>query len=151
MANPKTASEKYTQYENDNFNVWSQKTNVVSREQGDLNNLPTKILTELQSTTAKSGTVAGSLNEYVLTGTFTTFTTDVSVGDILKITTTTPTVIEARVVQVASDTSLTLDKKFPEVFTGATYENLKELSLVSAINSVDDEIRRSLIRSIAMS
>jgi len=151
MANPKTASEKYTQYENDSFNIWMQKTNVLSREQGDLNNLPPKVLTELQSTTARSGTVAGIIYEYVLTGTSTTFTTDVSVGDILKITTSTPTTIEARVIQVTSDTSLTLDRKLPEVFTGATYENLKELSLVSAINSIDDDIRRSLIRSIAMS
>lgn len=151
MANPKTALEKYTQYQNDNFNVWVQKTNIVAREEGDLNNLSTNLLSELTSTTARTGTVSGNLGAYVITGVGTSFLTDVSVGDIIKITINT-TVIESRVLAVASNTSLTIENKIPINFSTQAYENLKSLNLVSAVNHVyDQEARRTLIRAIAMS
>lgn len=44
MATPKTLSEKTTIYQNDSFSIWLQKTNIVAKEQGDLNNLETLIL-----------------------------------------------------------------------------------------------------------
>ena len=85
MANPKTASEKHTQYQNDNFNVWVQKTNIVAREEGDLNSLSANLLSELQSQTTKTGTVAGTSGQYTITGTSTTFLSDYAVGDTIKI------------------------------------------------------------------
>jgi hypothetical protein len=151
MANPKTASQKYTQYQNDNFNVWVQKTNIVAREEGDLNNLSTNLLSELTSATTKTGTVSGNLGSYTITGFETTFLTDVAVGDTIKITINT-TVIESRVVAVATNTSLTIESAIPVTFSGNAYENLKSLNLVSAINAVyDGESRRTLIKAIAMS
>lgn len=151
MANPKTALEKYTQYQNDNFNVWVQKTNIVAREEGDLNNLSANLLSELTSATTRTGTVSGNLGAYVITGVGTSFLTDVSVGDIIKITINT-TVIESRVLAVASNTSLTIENKIPINFSTQAYENLKSLNLVSAVNHVyDQEARRTLIRAIAMS
>lgn len=36
---PKTTPQKTVDYENDSFEVWLQKTNVISAEQGDLNTL----------------------------------------------------------------------------------------------------------------
>lgn len=151
MANPKTASEKHTQYQNDNFNVWVQKTNIVAREEGDLNNLSANLLSELTSVTTKTGTVSGNLGSYTITGSGTTFLTDVAVGDIIKITINT-TVIESRVIAVATNISLTIENAIPVNFSGNAYENLKSLNLVSAINQVyDQETRRTLIRAIAMS
>lgn len=44
MATPKTLLEKTTQYQNDSFSIWLQKTNIVAQEQGDLNDLETLIL-----------------------------------------------------------------------------------------------------------
>jgi len=152
MANPKTASEKYARYENDSFNVWLQKTNVVSTEQGNLNNLDPSLLTEIQALTTRTGTVAGTLDGFELSGTTTFFTSDVSVGDIIRIETATPTVMERRVVSITNDTTLIVDIKFSETFSNESYENISFLSLVEAVNhTYESEIRRSLIRSIAMS
>ncbi len=151
MANPKAALEKYTQYQNDNFNVWVQKTNIVAREEGDLNNLSPNLLSELTATTIKTGTVSGVLGAYTITGIGTTFLTDVLVGNIIKITINT-TVLETRVIAVTTNTSLTIEAKIPATFSGLAYENLSSLNLVSAINNVyDSETRRTLIRAIAMS
>jgi hypothetical protein len=44
MATPKTILEKTTNYQNDSFSIWLQKTNIVAQEQGDLNDLETLIL-----------------------------------------------------------------------------------------------------------
>lgn len=151
MANPKTKLEKYTQYQNDNFNVWVQKTNIVAREGGDLNNLSANLLSELTSSTTRTGTVSGILNSNTVTGSGTAFLTDVAVGDVLKIVINT-TVLESRVVAIASNTSLTLEAKLPANFSGLAYENLQSISLVSVINSIyDNESRRILIKAIAMS
>ena len=152
MATLKTLNQKYTQYNNDSFNVWMQKTNSVSVEHGDLNNLSATLKTEISSTALKTGTVGATEDFYVLTGSGTTFTSDVSVGDIIQITTATPTVIERKVVQINSDTELLVEIKFPETFSGLSYENITIINLVSAINHIyDAEARRVLIRSIAMS
>ena len=151
MANPKTSLEKYTQYQNDNFNVWVQKTNIVAREGGDLNNLSQTLLSEVVASSLKEGTVSGIQGAYVISGTNTKFLSDVSVGDIIKITINT-TVIESRVVAIGSDTSLTIENKIPLTFSNQNYENLQPINLVSAINHVyDNETRRTLIRAIAMS
>lgn len=151
MANPKTKLEKYTQYQNDNFNVWVQKTNIVAREGGDLNNLSATLLGELTASTARVGTVSGNLNSNTVTGSGTTFLSSVSVGDVIKIVIST-TVLESRVVAVASNTSLTIETKIPANFSGLAYENLQSINLVSVINSIyDNEARRILIKAIAMS
>jgi hypothetical protein len=42
---PKTPQQKTVNFENDSFEVWLQKTNVISSEQGDLNALHTDIYT----------------------------------------------------------------------------------------------------------
>jgi len=150
MADPKTNIEKYTQYE-DNFNVWVQKTNIAAREEGDLNDLSSTLLSQLTSATARVGTVSGNINSYTITGSGTFFQSNVEVGDIIKITINT-TVIESRVVAIGSNTSLTIETKIPATFSNLAYENLKSISLVNAINTIyDDESRRILIRAIAMS
>lgn len=42
---PKTPQQKTVNFENDSFEVWLQKTNVISSEQGDLNALHPEIYT----------------------------------------------------------------------------------------------------------
>ena len=151
MANPKTKLEKYTQYQNDNFNVWVQKTNIVAREEGDLNNLSATLLSQLTASSTRTGTVSGTLNSNTITGSGTAFLTQVSVGDIIKIVINS-TALESRVVAIATNTSLTIETKIPATFSGLAYENLQSINLVSAINTIyDDETRKVLIKAIAMS
>lgn len=153
MANPKTLQQKLGQFQNDSFSTWMQKTNVTANETGDLNKISTSLLIELQSETSKSGTISGSLGGTTITGISTSFVSDFSVGDVIKITIASPPkTIEKRVSSITNNTSLIIDTPFEENFSGATYENLRSLSLVSAINYMyDSESRRILIRSIAMS
>lgn len=156
MANPKALSQKIAQYQNDSFNVWMQKTNIATNESGDLNKLNSEILTEIQSLTPRVGTVAATSGSQTLTGTSTNFLTTSSVGDIIKITIASPSsVVEKRILSIVNNTTIYVDTPFESTFSGATYENLQSLSLVSAVNHVNDvqhmEVRRCLIRSIAMS
>ena len=44
MATPKTLAEKTAIYQNDSFSIWLQKTNIVAKEQGDLNDLEALVL-----------------------------------------------------------------------------------------------------------
>jgi hypothetical protein len=151
MANPKTLLEKIAQYQNDSFNIWLQKTNIAADEVGDLNVFISELLTVLQSSLAKVGTISGALNGVVLTGTTTQFMTDVSVGDVIKITHSSGN-FERRIVSRTNNNSLTVDLPFPLTFSSATYENLKDLSLVSAINYIYGEYSRiNLVKAIAMS
>jgi len=46
-ATPKTLQQKLAQYQNDSFDVWLQKTNVVATEEGDLNELNATILSNI--------------------------------------------------------------------------------------------------------
>jgi len=46
-ATPKTLQQKLAQYQNDSFDVWLQKTNVVATEEGDLNELNNIILSNI--------------------------------------------------------------------------------------------------------
>ncbi|CAB4141341.1 hypothetical protein UFOVP410_180 [uncultured Caudovirales phage] len=153
MVNPKTLQQKLGQFQNDSFSTWMQKTNVTANETGDLNKISTSLLIELQSETSKAGTISGSLGGTTITGISTSFVSDFSVGDVIKITIASPPkTIEKRVSSITNNTSLIIDTPFEENFSGATYENLRSLSLVSAINYMyDSESRRILIRSIAMS
>lgn len=48
-ATPKTLQQKLTQYQNDSFDVWLQKTNVVATEEGDLHNLNDVILSNINA------------------------------------------------------------------------------------------------------
>lgn len=66
--NPKTLNEKLTVYQNDSFNIWMQKTNIAAREQGDLNLLPTVILSDITSDVVMPGTVSCLLPQIVKTG-----------------------------------------------------------------------------------
>lgn len=153
MATPKTLPQKIAQFQNDSFDVWMQKTNISTNESGDLNKLSVGVLSELQAQTSKTGTVAATSGSQTLSGTSTTFLTSVSVGDVIKITVTSPpSVIEKRVLSITNDTTLIVDSAFSAAFSGATYENLQSLSLVSAINYMyESESRRILVRAIAMS
>jgi len=161
MTTPKTLSQKIAQHQNDSFNVWMQKTNIAANEIGDLNKLSSPLLVELQSLTARSGTVSVNIDPLtgtgpqVLKGTGTTFTNSLlfSVGDLLKITTVSPaSVIEKRIQSIVDNETIIVDTPFQSTFSGATYENLQSLSLVYALNHIyEQEIRRCLIRSIAMS
>jgi hypothetical protein len=94
----------------------------------------------------------------MLIGSNTTFTTAFIVGDTVRITPSAPlNVLERRVVSIIDNTRILVDASFKTpagdvAFTGATYENLRSLNLVAAINhTYEQEIRRSLIRAIAMS
>lgn len=153
MATPKTLPQKLTQYQNDSFNVWMQKTNVAASEGGDLNRLPSNLLAELQALAVQSGTVGGTSGASIITGVGTSFVSSVAVGDTIKITPASPaSAFERVVLTVSSNTSLIVDTPLPSTFGGASYENLRFLSLVSAINYIyESEIRRSLVRAIAMS
>ena len=44
MATPKTLAEKTAIYQNDSFSILLQKTNIVAKEQGDLNDLEALVL-----------------------------------------------------------------------------------------------------------
>jgi hypothetical protein len=44
MATPKTLAEKTAIYQNDSFSIWLQKTNIVAKEQGNLNDLEALVL-----------------------------------------------------------------------------------------------------------
>ena len=44
MATPKTLAEKTAIYQNDSFSIWLQKTNIVAKEQGDLNDIEALVL-----------------------------------------------------------------------------------------------------------
>lgn len=46
-ATPKTLQQKLAQYQNDSFDVWLQKTNVVATEEGNLNELNATILSNI--------------------------------------------------------------------------------------------------------
>lgn len=88
----------------------------------------------------------------------TNFTSSFIVGDTIRITPSAPlNILERRIVSVIDNTRILVDASFKTPagdvsFTGATYENLRSLNLVSAVNHVyDQEVRRSLIRAIAMS
>jgi hypothetical protein len=93
----------------------------------------------------------------MLIGSGTTFTTSFIAGDTIRITIAPLNILERRIVSIIDNTRILLDTSFKTPagdisFTGATYENLRSLNLVSAINHVyDQEVRRGLIRAIAMS
>lgn len=91
---PKTPQQKTVDFENDSFEVWLQKTNVISSEQGDLNALHPEIYTPdplnpaitsipgkayVQLTENSSGVFLPSK----VLGVNTTFDTAVNVGDLL--------------------------------------------------------------------
>ena len=44
MATPKTLAEKTAIYQNYSFSIWLQKTNIVAKEQGNLNDLEALVL-----------------------------------------------------------------------------------------------------------
>lgn len=154
MANPKTLPEKLAQFQNDSFSVWLQKTNISATEVGDLNNLFLELLNVLKSTLTKAGTVSASLGGITLTGTGTSFSADYAIGDTIKVTAIVNSITktyERKVVAINTST-ITVDAPFAEAFSSATHENLKDLSLVSAINYIYGEYSRiNLIKAIAMS
>lgn len=89
---PKTPLQKTVNYENDSFEVWLQKTNVISSEQGDLNHLPQEIYTP-NPQTPDAKPILGSVYTQVngsgiptkIFGIATEFTKHLKVGDLVAI------------------------------------------------------------------
>lgn len=175
---PKTLEQKTVNYENDSFEVWLQKTNVISSEQGDLNRLNTQIYqpkpTSLSASQIQGGVFTQALpnGNIRVVGISTKFLRDIKPTDLICLmfpqAPTSPhnNLMDylLEVVSVDSDTQLTVAKKysgslpFPNYSTSS--QNLhpivvKTPNLVDSINKTQEIThfykRQSLIFSIGMS
>lgn len=125
----------------DSLDIWRQKTNLLSIQQGDF----ARILVPFTTTITGAVTSVG----VDLTGTGTLFLSELEVGTIVK---DVDTGIERKIVEITDDFTAKTDVAFSPVLASAS---LATVDLVTAINSTFAGIknigRETLIRAIAMS
>jgi len=175
---PKTLEQKTVNYENDSFEVWLQKTNVISSEQGDLNRLNPQIYqpnpTTLTAMPIQGGAFTQTLpnGDVKIVGISTKFLRDVKATDLICLMfTQTPTSPHndlvnylLEVVSVDSDTQITAKKKYSGSAPYPTYSTssqtlhpvfVKMPNMVDSLNKAHSAThfykRQSLIFSIGMS
>lgn len=125
----------------DNFDIWRQKTNLLSIQQGDFERLIVPMTFTIAGTVSSAGVD--------ITGVGTDFVDELCVGMIIK---DPINLTERRVVEIIDATHLKTDIAFTPALTNSA---IATVDLVSAINSTYSGIqnigRDSLIRAIAMS
>lgn len=177
---PKTLPQKTVNYENDSFEVWLQKTNVISSEQGDLNNLPSEIYTpNPQNPDAKPilGSVYTTLDTNnipnKILGIGTTFTQHIKVGDLVTIKF--PNLADSHVynnnvsyllsvkavnsdIEIVVESAYSGTQPFPQFSTSSQNTQplfVKQVNLVDTIGNLkvraDRLLRKMLINAIGMS
>lgn len=162
---PKTLAQKTVNYENDSFEVWLQKTNVLSSEEGDLNRLHPSIYTpNPQNPDAKliPGKAYVQLSEVGNSGVFlpttvlginTEFLSSLKAGDLMGIEFSQlpsnhvwndKVTYLLKVVSVVSDTEALVETvysgnqnpTYPINSVGAERAYVKQVNLVDSINQI---------------
>lgn len=153
MSHPRSLSEKLTRYATDNFDVWLRKTNITSREQGDLNHLDETILSRMMDKRyiaencnhTKNEVNQDELNKFTFTG-----LNGFSVDDEVMVG------VQFRLVKSVTEPTpgtfvIAVDAPFNPPLSDSTVINVTSINLVKAVNESFEENRRTLIKAIAMS
>lgn len=126
----------------DSFDLWRQKTNLLSLSQGDVEKLTIPL-----DNSAIAGTISSSGVDLIGTGT--SFTTDLVIGSKVR---DNASGVERIISQIIDDTNAKTSVAFTPALSSA---KLSTVDIISALNSVYDEVfitsRKILIRAIAMS
>lgn len=126
----------------DSFDLWRQKTNLLSLSQGDVEKLTIPL-----DNSAIAGTISSSGVDLIGTGT--SFTTDLVIGSKVR---DNASGVERIISQIIDDTNAKTSVAFTPALSSA---KLSTVDIISALNSVYDEVfitsRKMLIRAIAMS
>lgn len=126
----------------DSFDLWRQKTNLLSLSQGDVEKLTTPL---------DNSAIAGTISSFGvdLIGTGTSFTTDLVIGSKVR---DNASGVERIISHIIDDTNAKTSVAFTPALSSA---KLSTVDIISALNSVYDEVfitsRKILIRAIAMS
>ena len=124
----------------DSFDLWRQKTNLISLVVGDLDRLAVSMNYPIAGTVSSFGTS--------LVGVGTSFLTELNVGTIVR----TPTGVQRKIVAITSNTAAQTDTAFTPALANSL---ISTVDFVTALNTAflsgNDEHRANLIRAIAMS
>ena len=135
------------------FDLWRQRTNLVAKEQGDLEYLKQEIKDDISSTTQDYDLTIQSAGDIISRKSGESFKNALQVSQTIVADAQTKTIIN-----IISDDTAQVDSAFTSdltVDTAAVSTTVTPSNLVSAINAIinvtENKDRHMLIRAIAMS